>query len=166
MSKLEDLIESTKDWNDLRLELENLQAIVKWARESLNLGYEEGDRVQIVSPRPSQSDGGWKIYSECLSVGQTGVVKRIFFSKYHGRWFVDFMPDEEWTVHAGWRAGDPERRHWHGPVDKTPEGYEPPSKFDVETYPEGRKHKFMFNPEWLIAADRGADDRGSSPQER
>lgn len=150
---LKDLIDLTAN-NDLRLELKELNAIKDWARRSLNLGYDVGDRVQIINSEPSQSEGGWHQYRECLEPGQTGFVKKIFFSVHHDRWLVFYMPEREWKV-ARWPSNgrDIIRRYWHGPVDQTPYGYEPPSDYDQKHYPEGRKHTFMFNPEWLEKKD-------------
>jgi hypothetical protein len=130
---------------DLDYELRKYQGIRDWAIRSLNLGYDVGDRVQIISPVPGRSEDGWKAYAECLRVGATGVVSRIEFNLHHGSWDAMFTPDVEWAT-SDYMGG---KRWWHGPVDATPEGYEPPSDRDAERHPLGRRHTFAFRVDWL-----------------
>lgn len=142
------------DFHSLEYELQRYQGIRDWAIKSLDLGYGVDDRVQIVSPIPGLSKDGWRPYAECLGVGSTGVVKRIEFSLSGKRWVADFVPDHEWATSSGQKEVT---RYWHGPVDETPDGYEPPSSYEAEHYPLGRKHTFMFDVEWLIAAPTEGD---------
>ena len=76
---------------------------------------------------------------ECLIPGATAEVVDIKFSPYLGGWRVDIRLDQEWSVgEDGW----PEptvKRYWHGSLDTTPDGYIPPSAFNQQHYPQGRR---------------------------
>lgn len=136
------------DW-----ELRKLLAIREWAVEQIGIDYKVGDQVRIVSEQPSHTGGGWAAYSECLHLGATGTVTELDFSlgsdDRPGRWIATFMPDRQWSYADAWTKGGEPRRYWHGPVDETPEGYEPPGTFDQRVYPEGHRHTFMFRADWL-----------------
>lgn len=149
---------------DLDYELRCLQGIKEWALDHFGIDYRAGDHVRIVKEIPCS--GGWAPYSECLHVGATGVVNRIGFvpgfADRPGRWQADFVPDREWSVSDFPVSGG--RRYWHGPVSDTPEGYEPPGKYDTENCPEGRRHTFMFRLDWLTAVTD--DDRSLPPTQQ
>lgn len=133
------------DIQDLRYELKKLQALREWAHGQAGIDYGEGDKVcidddYVVSSRNKDgSPNGWWHYRECLAGGALGTAVRIDFSPHAMAWYTDFRPDREWSVSQ--MHGETVRR-WHGPAAETPEGYEPPTAFDQEHYPDGRKHVF------------------------
>jgi hypothetical protein len=136
---------------DFRYELEKLRALRRWAFEQAGIGYEEGDTVRLAPGyavsrlNRGGSLNGWWHYRECLAGGATGTAVRIDFSPHQMAWYTEFRPDRGWSVAE---CGGATVRHWHGPAAETPEGYEPPSAFDREHYPDGRTHVFRF-----LAAD-------------
>lgn len=138
----------------LAAEVENLRAIKAWAMARLDIDYRPGDRVVIVSSAPSEAGGGWKHYREALAVGQTGIVGEIEFDAYRNRWGVLVGMDRTWSVREhGWGAGVRLVRHWNGPVDETPDGYESPSAYNQERHPGGRVKHFYMDVEWLAKAE-------------
>lgn len=150
MTDLHDLLDLLKRTRPetLRHEVENLEAIRDWAQRQAFGDVKPGDVVKIAEGfRIARGpESGWWHYRECLAPGSGAEVTEIKFSTVHGRWYALIRPLRQWSV-GGFR--DPEERHWHGPAADTPEGMEPPSEFDQEHYPEGRKHTFMFWPEDL-----------------
>jgi hypothetical protein len=143
------------DIQDLRRELEKLQALRTWALERAGIDYAEGDEVRIrsdyivSSKNRDGSPNGWWHYRECLAGGALGTVTRVDFSPYQMAWYAGFRPAREWSLSE---MGGEIVRHWHGPVADTPEGYRPPSQFDQDRYPEGRKHTFCMRAEDLRRA--------------
>lgn len=162
VSDLEDLVSWLDMLNtqDFRYELEKLRAIRRWALERAAIDYREGDKVRIDSGyavarlNKAGSESGWWHYRECLAGGALGTVTRIDFSPHHMAWYADFRPDREWSVSE---FGGKTVRHWHGPVADTPEGYEPPSAYDQENHPDGRKHTFSMRAENLHHAEPGSE---------
>jgi hypothetical protein len=140
------------DIRDLRYELEKLRALREWALDRAGVDYEEGGAVRVRSGyavarlNKDGSPNGWWHYRECLAGGALGTVTRIDFSPHQMAWYAGFRPDREWSVSE---TGGKTVRRWHGPVADTPEGYEPPSAFDQENYPDGRKHIFSMRAEDL-----------------
>jgi len=154
LSNLDDLVSWLDKINtqEFRYELEKLRAIRRWAFERAGIDYDEGDQVRIdgdyaVSRQNRDgSPNGWWHYRECLAGGSLGTVVRIDFSPHHMAWYADFQPDREWSVDE---SGSRTVRRWHGPVADTPEGHEPPSRYDQEQHPDGRKHTFSMRAENL-----------------
>ena len=147
MSGLDDLLKALQIPTgnaDLKYELETLQAIRQWAIDQLGLDYEEGDRVMIIHPRPSQVGGGWAHWSEALEIGQTGIAGELKFDKRKGEWYLIVGMDRAWSV-----SDFSGKRYWHGPAHLTPEGYEPPSKHDQEHHPDGQTQWFHMDPSWI-----------------
>lgn len=133
-------------------ELKKLRALRIWAMQQAGIDYEEGGRARIVdgyTVSSLNSDGsanGWWDYRECLAGGATGTVVRIDFSPHHMAWYADFRPDREWVL---FEMRGETVRNWHGPADDTPDGYAPPSAWEQEHYPDGRKHIFAMRAENL-----------------
>ena len=125
--------------NELQKELRELRAVKEWAIKSLGVEWEDGGRVRLT--RTPNTDNGWKPYRECLVKGAEGTASAPFFSSYSGEWLARFMPDREWSV--GDVMGST-MRFWNGRADETPEGYEPPSPFDQQHYPDGNRHTFVM----------------------
>lgn len=144
---------------DLRYELEKLRALRTWALERAGIDYDEGSEVRIDSGyrvarlNRDGSPNGWWHYRECLEGGAAGTVTRIDFSPHHMAWYADFRPAREWSVSE---EGGKTVRRWHGPAADTPEGYEPPSEFDQDRYPDGRKHIFSMRAEDLHRSETAA----------
>ena len=140
------------DTQQLRWELKKLAALRTWALEQAGIDYKEGGKVRIRDDyRVAQynkdgSPNGWWHYRECLAGGSAGTVTRIDFSPHHMAWYADFRPDREWSVSE---IGGETVRHWHGPAADTPDGHKPPSVFDQDRYPDGRKHTFSMRAENL-----------------
>jgi hypothetical protein len=140
---------------DLQYELKKLRALREWALGQAGIDYEEGSKVRVdddyvVPSRNSDgSPNGWWHYRECLEGGALGTVVRIDFSPHQMAWYADFRPDREWSVD---QMGGETVRYWHGPAADTPEGYKPPTSFDQEHYPDGRKHTFSMRAENLHRA--------------
>jgi hypothetical protein len=143
MSTVDEILDmiSGIDTQKLRYEIKNLRAIRDWALQRTGVDFIEGDRVVIAEDLGIKPDSGWWQYRETLAKGQTGIVKEIGFNEWHSYWYAGFFPDQEWSI----SSFHGERRHWHGPRDATPEGYDPPSDYEAKNYPEGRKHTFSIN---------------------
>lgn len=139
---------------DLRYELKKLRALRTWAFERAGIDYGEGAKVRIAdgyTVTRCNADGsanGWWGYRECLAGGALGTAVRIDFSPLQMAWYADFRPDREWSVGE---IGGKTVRYWHGPAADTPEGHEPPSAYDQEHYPDGRRHVFSMRAENLRA---------------
>lgn len=136
------------DQSSLRWQVKKAHAIKEWALRQLGIEYVVGDQVQIVWQVPTQN--GWHAYREALAEGATGTVVDIDFNPYsdegRGAWHVDVALDRAWQVVE---SGGEVKRYWKGRADKTPDGYEPPSKFDQETYPNGKTKIFSLRVEWV-----------------
>ena len=138
-------------------EIKKLEAIRAWALENCGVDFAEGDTVCIkdgYAVLEHFSDGhpnGWWPNRECLIPGATALVKSIDFNSYWRYWYADIVLDREWSVHPSLR-GEGERRYWRGSALDTPEGMDPPSKYDQEHHPEGTKHTFAFDVKWLERA--------------
>lgn len=149
ISTAEDLFAAIKsfDINALRYEITKLEKIREWALTQIGVDYEVGDRVVIAEPytvKQRLSDGhpnGWWPYRECLVAGVKATVHAIDFNGVLGYWYADIVLDREWSVHED---GDRVTRYWNGPVADTPEGMTPPSPYNQEHYPEGRRHRWSF----------------------
>jgi hypothetical protein len=132
---------------DFQWQLKKLNAMRSWAMEKAGIDFEVGDAVVIApgfvvrSRNADNSPNGWWGYRECLNEGATGVAHDIDFSPHINTWVVDFKLDREWSISEF--AGDTSR-YWHGMVGDTPPGYRPPSSYDQEHYPEGRRHIFSM----------------------
>lgn len=130
---------------DLDYELRKAAAIRKWCLRALD--YTVGDPVEIQRDLCRDPTSGWWPYRECLKAGATGVVHGIDFNMYshggEGGWQAEVKLDREWAYSS---SGT---RFWHGSVDDTPEGYEPPSRYDIEHRPEGRRHIFNIGVDSL-----------------
>lgn len=89
---------------DAALRLNHLEAVEKWAVESLNLGYKVGDVVHIVKPYTDlDQSSGWWAYREMLSVPRAaqGTVTKIDFNAYHGYWYAAVRFDTGWSLSSG-----------------------------------------------------------------
>ena len=146
MGAFEDLM--AVDLGELKSEVKNLRAIKAWAIESLGVDYTTGDRVEIISPKPSESTGGWAAYSEALAVGRTGEAGEISFNCFANRWDVHLHMDRAWST-SSWGDGERIVRYWKGPADETPQWFEPPSVFDQQRYPDGKIKIFAMPVTWL-----------------
>lgn len=156
----------------LRTSIENLRAVEKWARERAGINYEVDDRVVIVSSTPQlrastkrnlRNGGvnGWYRYRESLAVGQSGVVRQIYFSAYHNAWHCMVALDRAWSIDEdtdGLGVVTKTERRWKGPVSELPEGYVLPSAYDVSHYPHGQLQNFALEASWLRADYPGAAD--------
>lgn len=140
--------------SEMGKELQHLRKVEAWALRNLGIDYEVGDRVTLVGTIDFEEAYGWAHYRECLVPGATGVITEIQFNEFSnagkGAWQAAFMPDREWSI-GEW--GGKVRRYWNGKAEDTPPGYEPPSKFDQETYPEGRHHHFWMGLRMFKKAD-------------
>lgn len=145
MSALVETVEHLKaiDMQALKSELEDLHAIREWALASLRIDYRTGDRVEIVSPYPSNTGKGWACYSEALAVGQTGVAGGISFNRFAKGWYVLVGMDRSWSTHERWNR--PPERFWNGPADECPEGYTLPGGYP----PEGKVKYFSMPVAWV-----------------
>lgn len=159
MSTAEEVIDTllAADLASVQRELRQLRAIRDWAvQQAADFG--PGDRVIIDGAIPIGATSGWHTYREALAHGATATVQRIGFDAHRGRWYAEVQLDREWTVNL-WADGV--RRFWHGPAADTPTGMEPPSKYDQEHHPDGRRHVFMLNVHWLRSAEQPErNDRG------
>jgi hypothetical protein len=145
MSILEDLV--ALDLAGLKREHEYLTAVRDWAVANLGIDYETGDRVEIVSEKPSLSTDGWKIYAEALAVGQTGIAGEIAFNSYGNRWDVLVGMDRSWSTHHNdWQSRT--TRYWNGPADEAPEGFTLPGGYP----PEGKVKHFFMPVSWVRKA--------------
>lgn len=147
MNKLLDWLEAAPSGGELRHEIKQAAAIRAWCYRQL--GIEVGDRVRIaVDLNITATDAwGWLPYTEALAKGATATVVDIDFNPYcndgEGGWQAKIRLDREWSTGSPLRDGTV-KRYWHGPTAETPEGYEPPSPYDQEKYPLGRKHTFAI----------------------
>ena len=144
-SALIEMLRST-DFTQLGHDLERLLAIEQWARGQV--GFAEGDAVRIrkdwIFPGKSRAPG-WKPFRECLVPGATAKVIGVTFMTFGDPgWRIDIVLDQEWSVSDPQWLGGEIKRYWHGTADSTPEGYEPPSPYTQEHYPEGRRGIFMM----------------------
>lgn len=154
MSAVEQLLDNIAavDQSGIRWELKKLRAIREWALGHLGVDFVAGDRIAIADDFASRlaPDHGWYHYREALAEGATGTAIDIDFGPpvgdRPGRWYALVRLDREWSV-SEWGTGL--RRWWHGPIAETPPGYEPPSDYDQQKWPDGRKHTFLINVEHL-----------------
>lgn len=123
---------------DVKWELKKLRAIRDWALQRTGIDYQIGDTVGIV--RVLNTDNGWAPYRDALAPGASATVTDIDFNTYTESWYADIILDREWSV-SDYPPPDG-KTYWHGKAIDTPEGYEPPSKYDQERHPEGRRHSF------------------------
>lgn len=133
---------------DLKWQIKHLKEIQEWAIKSQ--GFDK--RAEIVKPIPISQTSGWWIYRECLTPGALGDVLEVdYMARDDGRghWYVNFRPDEEWSVHdflspADRAAGRKATRYWKG-IGTCPEGFTP-----ALSRPEERG-SFMLNVKYLRA---------------
>ena len=125
-------------------QIHQLLAIKAWAIKSLRLGYEEGDRVQIISweaANAASKGSGWYPYREALAIGQQGRVDEIYFSEAHYQWRVLVALDHCWGVGEKLGTGGLETyRYWYGPESERPEGFE---------QNKVKEKVFMMNARWV-----------------
>lgn len=138
MSELLDVLEKLNT-QDLKRELTKLRAIKDWALLQA-CGFGVGDKVEILDSLEIDSSSGWWTYREALAPGAVGTANEIDFNAHYGYWYGSVVLDREWSCGS---ANDG-TRYWHGPAESTPEGYNPPSKYERETYPDGRRHTFWI----------------------
>lgn len=132
----------------LQRELQQLRAIRGWAL-SQACTFAVGDTVAIADGY-TVKPGGWWPYREAITPGARATVLEIDFSTHHGAWYASIRLEREWSV--GEYPLNRTVRYWHGPAADTPDGHEPPTAYDQEHYPEGRKHTFMLGVHWLRPA--------------
>lgn len=136
-----------RDLQETRDEVNKLRSIRDWAVRSLDLDYKPGDRIEIMSPRPSQSQHGWACYHEALAPGRVGIAGEIEFNPYsdagRGRWHVLVKMDRCWSTHEN-DAGVV-TRYWSGPADELPEGWTPSSSMN-------RTKNFSMPVDWVRRA--------------
>lgn len=125
----------------IRSDLERLRAVEDWALRHIGIDYSVGDEVVILTDLCTKPDGWWP-YREALAAGQKAQVTSIGFNRFGDCWQAHIVLDDEWSIGEALRRDEPPIRYWHGPADRTPEGFRPPSPFDQENHPEGRKHTF------------------------
>lgn len=147
---LTEWLRSMPNVQDIEWQLKKAESIRQWCITQLPV--REGQRVRIVTA--PNCDNGWAPYREALAVGATATVVRIDFNPYsyngEGAWHANIRLDREWS-HSEMHDGV--HRWWNGPVGETPEGMAPPSKYDQEHYPEGRRHLFSLLADCLAPAD-------------
>jgi len=156
-SPLDRLINHYSDANldGIRFELRTLRRESEWARAQLPV--REGDRVRIVVDVPAGPPRapGWYAYREALHVGALATVRRVALGgRDEPRWYADVVLDRQWSVTEPLGGGV--KRYWHGPSAETPDGYEMPSSYDQEHYPEGRRGVFSLRLEWLARVESQA----------
>jgi hypothetical protein len=137
-----DLIDQIAKFNaahEIRYEIAKLRKIREWALSRLDVQYRVGDRVRLRYDLFNSENDDRQMYSECATEGATARVVEIDFHAVHAYWYAGIVFDEEWSTL-------PNRdRYWHGAIGETPLGMAPPSAFDVEHYPEGRRHVFSVH---------------------
>lgn len=140
---------------NLRSELDTLEAIRDWAMDQIGVDYKVGDRVTITDAAPSEVDrtNGWYAYREALAPGQGGTVADIIFNRHSKQWVTCVAMDRTWSVHEhGYGLGAKTIRYWNGPASETPDGYEPPSKYNQERHPDGKVKHFYMRATYLAKA--------------
>jgi len=150
IGQLLDVVEKL-DHQKFRFELKTLYAIREWAMRKAGIDFVEGDTVVIV--QDIRTDNGWSSYKEALVRGATGTVIKIDF--YKG-WYALVALDRAWTVNI--LPNGPMTRCWKGRAEDTPEGMEPPTEFDQEHHPQGKRKSFMLDVKWL--RKRNPEDEG------
>jgi hypothetical protein len=147
LAKLTDALAETS-MGEVQYALRRLRAIERWALSQQPVA--AGDRVRIVHEIDFSRARGWSSGRECLAVGATAEVRSVDFNTLDGRWFAQIILDREWSVGT---ITDEVRRYWHGPAEDTPEGFTPPSRYDQEHHPAGRKHLYAMPTSWLEPLD-------------
>lgn len=170
LASLDDMLDvlDRLDVNKFKWDLTKLKAIRAWALDRAGVDYDVGDKVRIKDTyrmNPTHSDGqanGWWHYRECLVPGATATVMKIDFNPYHGGyWTATIKLDREWSVGENPDTCKYDVRRWHGSAADTPDGMEPPSGYDQENYPEGRKHTFAFDAEMLSRVPADSEEANS-----
>ena len=152
-SQIAQLLDTIEKLNhqEFRFELRTLYAIREWAMRKACIDFMEGDAVVIV--QDIRTDNGWAPYKEALVQGATGTVIKIDFLK---GWYALVALDRAWTVNI--LPNGPMTRCWKGRAEDTPEGMEPPTEFDQEHHPQGKRKSFMLDVKWL--RKRNPEDEG------
>jgi len=171
VTEFDDLLDKLASVNTqtLRYEVEKLRAIKTWALDHLGIDYKPGDTVVITSPKPSQVGGGWDRYREALAPGQTGTAGEITFNPHGKRWQCTVVMTRTWTVNEqrdGLGHLRETTRRWKGPADETPDGFEPPSPYDRQRYPDGEPVHFFMDVTWLAKATTADAVRETNRQEQ
>lgn len=140
------------DFQSILYQARRSQAIREWALSNLGIDYGIGDRVEIVNDFAAQLTlgHGWYGSREALHQGATALVQDIDINPRSMTWYAEIILDREWTTSGEARGST---RFWHGPAAETPAGYEAPTKYDQEHFPEGRKHTFPLPVGRLRALD-------------
>lgn len=148
---LDDLLDALEniDGGSIRSEIRNLRAVKWWALERAGIDYGVDDRVMIRNGFrvDLKKSPGWVGYEEALCAGALAVVRTIEFDVARKLWYVTIRLDREWVVTPPLHEESGVKRWWHGSYESTPVDYEPPSDFERERYPEGRKHTFALRCE-------------------
>jgi hypothetical protein len=147
LTKLADALTGTS-MGEVQYALRRLRAVERWALSQQPVA--AGDWVRIVHEIDFSRARGWSAARECLAVGATAEVKDVYFNTHDGRWYAGIILDREWTVST--LSGEV-RRYWHGAAEETPEGFTPPSPYDQEHHPAGRKHLYAMPVSWLEPAE-------------
>lgn len=147
MNKLLDWLDGASSPSDLRYEINQARAIREWALAQLNVSVGDQVRIAVDLNINGQDSWGWMPSKEALAKGATATVVSIDFNQYcndgAGAWQAGIRLDREWSTGSTRRDGSV-TRYWCGPAAETPEGYEPPSPYDQEKYPQGRRHTFAM----------------------
>jgi hypothetical protein len=142
VDKALDLIDQIAKFNaahEIRYEIAKLRKIREWALSRLDVQYRVGDRVRLRYDLFNGENDDRQAYSECATEGATARVVEIDFHGVYDYWYAGIVFDEEWTIMPN------HDRYWHGAIGETPLGMVPPTAFDVEHYPEGRRHVFSVH---------------------
>jgi hypothetical protein len=163
MTALDDLLDqlATTRVHNMRNEIERLRAIEAWARTQLPIDYKTGDRVVIVTDRPTSPGGGWAQYAEALQPGQTGIAGESTIHPHNSSWRVLVGLDRCWSAHPRNDFDRTVDRYWEGPADQTPDGYRAPSRYDQERHPNGKISWFSMDVAWVKRA--ASDQPGPQP---
>lgn len=141
---LQEWLEAMPQLDAINYELRKGSAIRAWALDHIGVNFDVGDKV-VLSGLRIKDGSGWSSYREAMADGSTATVTAIDFNAAHNYWYADIVLDREWATSSDGKYGP----FWHGPVAETPEGMDPPSPFDQDRYPNGRKHTFSMPVEYL-----------------
>lgn len=91
---LADLVAAAQNARDIQADFDRLRRIEAWALSTLHV--HDDDAVVITEPINTNND--WRIFSEVLVPGCTGIVTALYLSTHSQRWCGYFTPDVQWTV--------------------------------------------------------------------
>lgn len=126
------------DTTSIRYQAEKLNAIRDWAVAQLPVAV--GDAVTLTRDLGTSPSHGWHHFREALTAGARATVVELDYSVIAKRWQVGIHLDRQWSVSAYAFAGV--TRYWDGPAADTPAGYVPPSTYDQEQHPQGKRSRF------------------------